>query len=494
MKDRLHPGARAAALGAAALKRAGETNWDLADVVAYNSSTHTAVLRTHKGAPLRDVPQLKQSAGDYEHLPTGTTVAVSYDLGFPVIMGTITLPGPAQEALQPPSITGVEGYGADNPLQPTEGSNNYRPPTAPADMTQGDYAKVGDLGQHLAVLAGGVASMGSPNAMVRSLGLSGLLQVIAQKLATVTDFGTWRVDNDQGRTSFILRAGASQTTQTGLGEEHWTIRLDLGATGDIFDFQITDPESKVLFKMHVGPDGRLELYGDGGVDISSGKKGNAETLQDIAGSRTTHVGSDDTLEVKNARSVTVGKSVTENIATDRSTSIGNVEALFVNKDRVVNTGGVHTDIVAGGAAQDAKPGNTARTTKILNGGWKIDIGNPADGANISAQAAYELKTSLGDISFDAGANMNLKAKQMMALEAILVKLNGDTYWLPKWDDFLRDFGQFLTILMAGLQAGTVGSPVKQQLVTLMGSIAQLQEFVGKVNAGQIYKSTKAKNG
>lgn len=494
MSDRLNPGSRAAALGAAALARGGNARWDLAEVLAYNSATHTAVLRTHRGAPLRDVPQIKFGLGDYEHLQTGTTVVVTYDLGFPAILGVISLTGPQQTAIDPPSLTGLSGIGIDNALKPTEGSNNYRPPTAPTDMTAGDWARVGDLGQHVAVLEGGLTQLGHPSALVRSSGLSGLLQFIAQKLTTVTDFGTWRVDNDQGKTSFILRAGTTQTTQTGLGEENWTISLDLGATGDIFDFQITDPAGKVLFKMHVGPDGRLEIYGDGGVDISSGKKGNAETRQDVQGTRTTNVGSDDALTIGGARNVVVGKSATENITTDRSVSVGNTEAKFVNSDRVVNVGGQHTDIVAGGGASDAKSGRFARTTKLVNGGWKIDIGNPDDGANISAQAAFELKTSLGDITLNAGAGMKLKAQQMMEATAQLITLNGNTYSIPKWDDFLRDFGQFLTLLMAGLQAGTVGTPVKQQLTALLATIAQLQEFVGKVNAGQPYFSTKVKNG
>lgn len=440
------------------------------------------------------MPQIKFGLGEYEHLQTGTTVVVSYDLGFPAILGVISLTGPNQTAIDPPSVTGVEGLGSDNPLLPTEGSNNYCPPTAPKDLTAGDWARMGSLGNHVAVLEGGVSSLGSATAMVRSLGLSGLLQLIAQKMTTITDFGTWRVDNNQGRTSFILRAGSSQTTQTGLGEEHWTIKLDLGATGDLFDFQIGDPNGKVLFKMHVGPDGRLELYGDGGVDISSGKKGNSETRQDIQGARATNIGSDDTTVVTGARKVTVGKSVTENITTDRAVTVGNTEAKFVNSNRTVNVGGQHTDIVTGGESKDARKGRPARTTKLVNGGWMIDIGNPKDGANISAQAAYELKTSLGDINFDAGAGMKLKAKQLVQLEGQLVTVNGNVYSGTKWDDFLRDFGVFLNLLLAGLQAGTVGTPVKQQLVVLMGTIAQLQEFATKVNAGQPYMSTKWKNG
>lgn len=466
----------------------------LAAVVAYNSATHTALLRAHTGEPLRDVPQLRPGSSDFEHLKVGTTVAVHYELGFPVICGVLNLPGPPQDVLNAPVITGVGGVGNDNPLLPTDGDSNYSPPTAPSDMTQGDWAHTGALGNHVAVLEGGVSSLGSPSALIRSLGLIGAMQTIAKTTQTVTDFGEWKVTNDQGRTSFTLRAGSNQTSQTGLDEEHWTIRLDVGAAGDLFEFQITDPVGKTLFRFHVGADGRVQLYGDAGVDVSSGPNGNNEQTSDVLGSRTVNVGLDDTTNVEGNRSVTIAKALTENVTTDRKSSVGNNETVFVNKDRTLSTGGKKTEVVAGGSSQDAKKGNVAYTTKILNGGWAIDIGNPADGANISAQAGFELKTTLGDVSIDSGAGLTLKAKQIASLEAQLLKLNGESYSLLKTEDLLRDLGQFLMTLVIALQTGTVGSPVKQQLVGLNAVSAQLQQFIQKVSQGMPYTSTKCKNG
>lgn len=484
----------AANIGSAALDRGSDRSRELAEVVAYNSSTHTALVRTHTGRPLPNVPQIRPGPNDYEHLKVGTTVVVSYDLGFPVIDGVLTIPGPPQDVLSAPTITGVDGVGDDNPLQPTDGANNYRPPTAPSDMTQGDWAKVGALGNHVAVLEGGISSLGSPNALIRSLGLIGLLQTIAKSTQTVTDFGEWKVTNDQGRTSFTLRAGANQTTQTGLDEGHWTIRIDLGAAGDLFDFQITDPVGKTLFKLHVGADGRVQLYGDAGVDISSGPNGDNEQNSDIIGSRTTNIGADDALTVDGNRTMTVGKAVTENIATDKQTAVGNDDSLFVNKDRTVSVGGNQTRVVAGGAAKDAKPGNTAYAVKVLNGGYMIDIGNPADGANISAMAGFALKTALGDISVESGGGMTLKAKQQVDIDGLVVNVGGNTHPMPLWDTFLRELGQFLTTLLIGLQVGTVGSPFKQQLVGINSAAAQLQQFIQKVAMGVPYESKKANNG
>lgn len=494
MRDPLAAGKLAANQGGAALQRGNDARWELADVIAYNSKTHTAVVRTHTGRPLPNVPRIKTGPGDFENLRQGTTVVIAYDVGFPAILGTIDMVGPPQAAIASPTLTAVPGVGDDNPLQPTEGSNTYRPPNAPTDMTQGDWARVGGLGQHVAVLEGGIAQLGSPSALVRSLGAIGLLQFIGQRMKAVTDFGEWSVTNDQGRTSFVLRAGYDQSTQTGLDEQHWTIRLDLGASGDIFNFQITDPVGKTLFKIFAGSDGRVQIYGDGGVDVSSGKSGDAETLHEIAGDRGNSVGGDDSLSIAGDRSIKVGKSLVENVTTDRTVAVGNDDTLFVNKDQAASVGGNKVEVVAGGAAQDAKKGQTALSLKVLNGGYVIDIGNPDDGASLTAEAAYDLRTSIGDVSVSAGGNLKLKAKQTASLDGQVVQINGDTYFMLKTTDALQDLGQYMTLNNAVLQAGTAGSPVKQQLVGLPAVTAQLQQIAQKFTQGQPYLSRKAKNG
>jgi hypothetical protein len=420
---------------------------------------------------------------------------VHYELGFAVICGVITLPGAAQTNIQPTPITGTTATTEGNNLLPYRGNNNYAPANAPPDLTQGDYAKVGTHGNHIAVLEGGITSMGAPSALVRSLGLTGQLQTVAKSMRTVTDFGNWTVSNDEGRTSFTLRAGTSQLTQTGRGEEHWTIRLDLGATGgDVLNFQITEPMGRTLFKLSAGSDGRVQLYGDGGVDISSGNSGDKEQTSDILGNRSVNVGKDDYLNITGARAVAIGKSYEEQVATDRNIAAGNNEFSAVNNDRTMTTGGTKTEVVSGGSSATATPGSVAYTTKILNGGWSIDIGNPAQGANVSAMAAFNLKTSLGNISLDSGGAMSLKATQVNSLEGLLVKVNGDKYSLLKTEDFLKDLGSFLNKLVSALLAGTAGGPTAQQLTGLTGVLTQLEEFIGKVSLGLPYQSMKAKNG
>jgi len=321
--------------------------YELGDVLAYNSATHTALVRAHSGRPLQDVPQIRATAGGYDHIPTGTTVVLFWGLGFPTIMGCIDLVGAPQSAIPSPTLTSVEGVGDSDPTQPTQGSNSYKPPGAPTDMTQGDWAQVGTFGNHVAVLEGGVTSFGSPSALIQSLGPTGTLRTIARRLQQFTDFGQLTVENDQGRTSLILRAGSNQTTQTGQDEQHWTIRLDLGATGDVLDLKITEPEGKLLFRLHAGSDGRVQIYGDGGVDLSSGPNGAATMRHDVVGDHASAITGDASRDIQGNTVTNVDGSVTTAIAGNASRAVNGDSTELVGSNHDEGVGGDQTRAVAG---------------------------------------------------------------------------------------------------------------------------------------------------
>jgi len=425
VKDPLRAPPGSANLGAAGLLRGGGGKWELADVVEYNAATHTAVVRTHSGRTLQDIPQIKTGPGEYENYKLGTSVVIVYDLGFPAILGCINFVGRTQESLQSPTLTGLDSMGDDNPLQSTGGSHTYKPAQAPLDMTNGDWARVGVFGNHVAIMDGGVSLFGSPTAHLRSLGLSGVMQLIAQQINAFTDFGQWKTTNEGGRTSFTLRAGSNQGTQTGLDEENWTIRVDLGATGDVFNFEVTEPGGRTLFKLFVDPKGRVQIFGDGGVDISSGIREDADSVSDL-GSRATHVHGSEVLDVKGARTTNVGGIETENLSSDKDTVVGGSETKVVEDNQTFSVGGVKTEVVVGGSAVETVPGAKAVTTKILNGGWMIDIGNPLDGANIGLMAAYHLRTALGDITLESGGAMKLQARMPVRINGPFIFLGGSS--------------------------------------------------------------------
>lgn len=435
-------------IGASALARGGETRWELGNVVQYNSATHTSVVQTLLGRPLLNVPQIKTGPSEFEHLPVGTTVVISWDLGFPAIIGTIDLVAQAQQGFTPPTLTGVSGVGDEDPNQLTHGTNTYKPASAPTDMSAGDWARVGRLGNYIAVLEGAVTLLGSPTAEVRSMGLAGLLQLVARRYQAFTDWGEWRTENDQGRTSFILRAGSNQATQTGMDEQHWTIRIDLGATGDVFNFQITTPQGKNLFTFHVGPNGKVQIYGEGGVDLSSG----AQLAHDVIGDRTTHVEGNDATSIEGSRFNTVGASATDIINTDRKVSVGASDVSLVGLDRSTNVGRNAADTVVGNSTTDINGNNTFKM-----------------------KGTFQTKAASTTVHSDGAT----------ALEGSVVSVNGTDHPLPKFDVFLGDLAQHVASLISIL------TPL---LAPDVSPLAPLLLFAAKLGIQVPYISTKAKNG
>lgn len=391
MRDPLRPARGAANIGSAALGRSQEVPGDtplyeLGTVLAYNSATHTSVVRTDSGRPLKDVPQIKATAGGYDHIPTGTTVVIFWGLGFPSILGCIDLVGQAQSAIPAPTLTSVDGVGDSDPTQAIPGFNSYKPPGAPTDMSQGDWSQVGSFGNHVAVLEGGVSQIGSPAALLQSLGSTGTLRSIARRIQQFTDFGQLTVENLNGQTSLVLRAGANQTRETGLDEKHWTIRFDLGAAGDMLDFTISTPEGKLLFRLHAGTDGRVQIYGDGGVDLSSGANGTGTMNHDIVGDHITSVTGDTAHATQGNATTTVDGSASTSVAGNATHSINGHQTLFVGSDRDIGVSGDETHAVAGkrttqvGDDDDTNvDGNSTVTAKKTNTleGTQIKFGKNA---------------------------------------------------------------------------------------------------------------------
>lgn len=466
MRDPLHsPGA--ANVGAAGLSRTAPegVRWQLGVIVEYNSSTHTSTVRTHAGQPLRDVPQMKPTGGGYDHLESGTNVVVAWDLGFPMIVGCIDFVGPAQTAIASPSLTGVEGYGDADPTQPTTGGNSYKPPLAPVDMSPGDWAQVGAHGNHVAVLGGGLTLAGSPTAQVRSFGMSGVLQHVARRIETISDFGISKVQNDQGRTSFVLRAGSTQATETGMDEQNWTIRLDLGATGDILDFIITEPKGRILFRLHAGSDGRVQLYGDGGVDVSSGSAGAAETRHDIARNRRSDIGGDDRVAVHGVKETTVDQ--------DRAVQVGGVDTVVVGGDRVRATIGSSAESVGGDSA------------RVITGSSIIKVG---DAANFDVGDKASIKIGKGmDVNIQGDAKIKASGNTVIDGNKVNLGPNG-RHPLPLFDAYLRDHAEFMTHLIAA-----IGSLVPSNPAALASQLALMQKFIILVTQGFPYESTKVGN-
>lgn len=465
MRDPLRVKPGAANLGGAALAEPSGKLFELGVVVSYNPNTHTSFVKTHSGRPLQDVPQIKTGPGNFDHLPSGTTVVVTWGLGWPAIIGIIDDVGLPQQAIPSMALTGVEGVGSDDPTQTSNGSNTYKPPSAPSDMGPGDWARTGTMGNHVAVLEGGLSLFGSLSAQVRSMGMTGTLQTVARRIQQVTDFGQMTIENDQGRTSLVLRAGSNQSTETGLDEQKWTIRLDLGATGDILDFRIVEPEGKTLFRLHAGSDGRVQIYGDGGVDISSGSHGVQQMRSDVAGSKVTLIAGDEAHAVQGAATTTIDGAASLSIGSDAMRAVGGASTEFVARDRVSGVGGAETQVVG-----------AARTVRI--GGDDItDVGG-----DVQTHAGNSVK-----INADGAVDIVALQRARMNGSSIVLGSNG-TYRAPAFDPFLSDLSSFLGDLLSALGSLTPSSPT-----TLASAVAKITVFAAKVGLKLPYMSKKVRH-
>jgi hypothetical protein len=465
--DPLKTSKRAANIGAAGMMRGrDQCTWETGTVVTYDSGTHTSIVRTDSGRTLQNVPQLRATYGSFDHLQTGVTVVVSWDLGIPVIVGILDLVGPPQTAIPSPTLTGTNNTGADDATQPSNGINNYKPPHAPTDMTGGDWAHVGTLGNNVAVLEGGVTLFGSPSAQVQSYGPSGMLRSIARRHEGVADFGTWRMENLQGQTSFILRAGSNQTSETGLDEQHWTIRMDLGATGDLFDFSITEPEGRVLFNLHAGSDGKVTLYGDGGVDVSSGQGGDSTHRSDIQGAGIINIAGDNTHAVSGNSTTSVDGDHSHTVGGDVSRVTTGDVTDYAGGNTAVGLGGDWTCVAAGTCSLTAAKDVTA---------------NVLGKVSVSALQDTTIAT-LGNLSATAAVNAKLDGTRVI--------LGGlGLHPAPLFDLFLVDLSTFLSVTLPSIiSALTPSNPY-----SLGNALLQLAEYAAKISSMAPYVSLKVSN-
>jgi hypothetical protein len=379
--------------------RKPNTEGIIADV---NEKTHSYKVQVNKGEAPLTCFRMMQSEGEIKLLPTGTRVAISFDYSQPAIIGVIPHTTPATDNTDT-SVTGETS--TIDPSNANQAGGNFRPQQTPSDMSEGDEGIVSPDGNFVGALAGGVNLMKSGGlASVMTSLVNDLVQVTCGNYRMQSNMGVSEIKNDGGRVSYTFRGGSDQKTECGSDQDNWSIRLDLGAEGDLFRFALTNPDGGRLFEVHVNADGKIEAFGADGLDMFSGANTHEKTL----GSKT--------VSVKRDVDVAIGGEVTEAIASNRETAIGGSDTKAVGNDivntarrnRTESTGGQHIETVTGGNPLTATPLNVARETNIVNGSWEVSIGDPLNGANVAALAGFLLQTFSGDIEMAVKTLGNVK--------------------------------------------------------------------------------------
>jgi hypothetical protein len=365
---------------------------DQGTILDNNSDSHEYVVALDHGGVEQGVARIIQDTSDKAILPIGTRVAVTYDYGPAMIAGILPFTGDTSENENRTSLTGESGAGGNDPLVANKGIANYRTKNTPRDLQAGDWAKVSDDGNAIAVLAGGVNMMKSGMAQVRTHAIGDLVEIICRNYKLITDMGISEIKNSGGKVSWSFRGGSDQLTEVGSDQENWAFRVDLGGSGDMFRFELTQPGGETLFRFNVNNDGQGDMFFDDGLVQFIG----SDKLEQIIGHAERTVGNTDTIQVTNGRKLSVGTNHTVDVGGSEARSIGNDLTTSVVRNRTDTVGGKHEENIVGGNPLLAKPGDVARETTI-NGTWEINIGNPVAGANVTALPSYKLNTFTGDI-------------------------------------------------------------------------------------------------
>lgn len=349
--------------------------WARGYVVTSDVATGVHKLNVDGVGGVQDARRVLRDPGDTSILPDGTVVIVHNALGYWLIDGIIKEPEIVPTTLPPPTVTEVRGVGGEDPVNAMgSGGPFMRSSDTPTDVLPGDYVRQSPDKNMIGVLAGGTNIMqSSPFAAVRTHALDDMVEVFAHKYRHLSAMGNLDIKSEDGKTSLVWRAGSDQSEENGPDRENWTIRMDVGASGDLFDFAITRPDGNILSRIHMSATGRIQIMGVDGVDIISG--GDTKTVNKEV--------------VLSNKEVTYDGNLAQSVAQDHTTVIDGSRQTQVSGNDGRITGGDFNDTVGkdwnhtvngkvkqrviGGTIP--VPGATAYELEVINGGIVYRLGN-----------------------------------------------------------------------------------------------------------------------
>lgn len=318
----------------------------------------------------------------------GDTFGVSYGLGVPQLFeAATTVEPPADTAAF--RVTPARGYGAEDPVYRGKGTNPQRG-ERPSDVMAGDWIRTGDLGNLVGVLSGGMTVVKAGElAQLVATQARNLVRLVGQNLQIFTGAGSIECVSEEGKTSLVMRLGADSATESTPAEENFRIRCDLGDTGELVDFRVTDGQGRDLYRVHVDPDGRVQRVAE------------RETVV-LEQDRVTVVGTDDGLNVKGDQTIRVGGRKRENVEGSRDVRAGGASRFRSVGDTAISS--MHDMSLFSARFLDVKVGGQAVGTgdamkvAVANGDLHFDVGNPSSGDTQVRRSGFRVNTLLGDIS------------------------------------------------------------------------------------------------
>lgn len=386
--------------------------------------------------------RLKTHPGDSTLLPNRTPVRVSFALGLPYIDGVLPSETRApDDRRNPASITDVPGHGGDDPAFSRNLGASARADGEPSDVMPGDFVGQGPDGASVAALHGRVAQLkASPLAQLQAFGDTDTVRIAAGLYQLVTWMGESRVVNDDGKTSFIWRGGSDQLTQTGADEERYTLKLDVGHTGDVLRFEVSNREGQPVFRLHVSPEGRVDVFAAGGVSTHGGN-GTQRHPRVTQGSSEEVVTGATSRVVERDASTTVRGGLEHSVGSSRNYVTGLDFTSRINRNFLQNVGGTKVEVVGGDSTYHVG-GTYEHVTSGELHAVKVETGS------------YRLEISAGNATFDLGRGSF--TVQTAGADTIRLGQTARSH-LVKWEELAAALGPILArvnVLSAALATHT----------------------------------------
>lgn len=347
-------------------------------VISVDAGGHVYRVALNSGRTMQ-MSRIRSHPGDLTLLPTRTPVIVTWALGLPYILGVLPNEVSPESQEIPQAVTDVPGHGGEDPVLNREMAANARAPKDPTDIMPGDFVGLSPDGASVAALHGQVAQIrGGPLAKVQAFGDTDLVRIIGGVLETITWMGESRVVNNGGKTSFIWRGGTDQITQTGPDEQKYTIRLDVGHTGDVIRLEVCNRVNQVLFRFHVSAAGACEIFAAGGLNQHGGGAATDTSPMSVHGNRAVRVTGESSESVAGNTTHSCQGAHRRDVTGNDVRNIGGNQTVYVTSDHNLQVGGSSFEVVAG--------------AKTVTGGQGINH-------EVLGDSDYTVNAEAGDVTF-----------------------------------------------------------------------------------------------
>ena len=385
--------------------------------------------------------------------------------------------------------------------------NNFRG-YMPSGLMSGDWCHMGNLGQHVGIFDGGVATLcGSKWAQVKAVGGHGAdtLSLYGRRTNLFTDFGNVIFGSESGKSFVEFLGGTDQTLESGVDRQNWTIRAAIGKGEGFANFAILDRDGEAIYKTVIEADGTMQKTTAGsGAQVFGGDQ---SVVYEKTFTRVVQSG-DDTLSVAGNRiesyegnqETTVQQNQNMNILSSASKIVGGNDFTSCKTHDIQVTGRL-----------DVKPTEPAATWKVSNGSLDVHIGQPPTdlntalssfnvtvypvnskvslkslGGNVETFSTLQTNVTAGaEIAMTAGASLTAKAAGLMDLKAGGAMMGKAAGVMQMTSTGPSMFGSSAKVQLGGLTAvepvvkGLTALPVLASFMTTLVSAGTVSGSTGQ---------------